>query len=86
MHVVPQPVEATGSSVVLCATLSRTDKNRDSESLWYRVPRDLEASITEDCDAFVDRKKKPRFPFFAGYGRYVKPRMRPRPGPHCKAG
>jgi hypothetical protein len=28
----------------------------------------------------VDRKKKPRFPFFAGYRRYVKPRMRPRPG------
>ena len=53
MHVVPQPVEATGSSVVLRATLSRTDKNRDSESLWYRVPRDLEASITEDCDAFA---------------------------------
>ncbi len=29
------------------------------------------------------RKKKPRFPFFAGYGRYVKPRIRPRPGTNC---
>jgi hypothetical protein len=27
-----------------------------------------------------DRKKKPRFPFFAGYGRYVKPRIGPDPG------
>ncbi len=27
--------------------------------------------------AIEDREKKPRFSFFAGYGRYVKPRMRP---------
>jgi hypothetical protein len=41
---------------------------------------ELTTGSEEDQAVQEDRKKKPRFPFFAGYGRYVKPRIGPDPG------